>query len=167
MDNLSARILIFIGCILIAVSTAGAAPAIGETAPDFVLRSQDGKNLRLSEYRTQVVVLNFWASWCGECRKAASLMEDLQQKFADDVQILAVNIDHDLQQAAEFVSQTGVRFPVLSDTEKNLVSKEYGLNRLPYSIVIDREGIARYLHTGFDSDSSSIITAELIELIAE
>ena len=89
-------------------------PAIGlaadpvSSAPDFVLKSLDGENLRLSEYRGQIVVMNFWASWCGRCRDQLPSLENLHERYGDSgMQILSVNLDGDIEKAR----QVKPRFP--------------------------------------------------------
>ncbi len=93
------------GCCVAAVT-----PAAG--APDFTLPSLDGPNLRLQEQRGQVVMINFWATWCGPCRVEMPHLARLYDKYrGSGFTVLAVNIDEDPYKAASLAKQLGMRFP--------------------------------------------------------
>jgi peroxiredoxin len=120
-----------------------AAPATGESAPDFALKSTGGENLRLSEYRGDVVVLTFWASWCGECRQTLATLNGVAGSGGDQAPVvLGVNLDGDSARAASVAQSVGCRFPTLVDSRQK-VGRLYGLDRLPLTIVLDREGVVR------------------------
>jgi len=147
---------------------AASAVTVDERAPDFALRSLDGKNLRLSEYRSEVVVLNFWSVWCGKCRDAIASLERLSTQHGENgLQVLSVGIEKNLEKANEYVRETGVTFPVMTDDRKKSVSRLYDIRLLPLTVVIDREGNVRYVHSNFDSGSSEQIAAEVAALLAE
>jgi peroxiredoxin len=120
-----------------------AAPARGESAPDFALKSTGGENLRLSEYRGDVVVLTFWASWCGECRQTLTTLNAVAGAGGDGAPVvLGVNLDGDSSRAASVAQSVGCRFPTLIDTRQQ-VGRLYGLDHLPLTIVLDRDGVVR------------------------
>jgi peroxiredoxin len=120
-----------------------AEPAVGEPAPDFALKSTGGENLRLSEYRGDVVVLTFWASWCGECRQTLATLNAVAGPRADSTPVvLGVNLDNDVSRAASVAQSAGCRFPTLVDSRQK-VGRLYGLDHLPLTIVLDREGVVR------------------------
>jgi len=129
---------------------AAAAPvAVSAPAPDFTLRSMNGPNLRLKEQRGQVVLINFWATWCAPCRKEMPHLNRLYDKYrASGFVLLGVNVDDDARNAVDVAAQLGVKFPVLLDTDKK-VSHLYDLNSMPSTVVIDRDGRVRYLHRGY------------------
>ncbi len=121
----------------------------GQMAPDFVLKSSSGENLRLSEYRGDVVMINFWATWCGPCRQEMPLLDELYARYQRvGFNLLGVNIDDDSQRAMRMVDELGIRFPVLFDERKE-VSELYNVEAMPATILVDREGIVRYVHHGF------------------
>jgi len=168
MDFLPTRTLTVLVCILLAASSAIAAPSVGEAAPDFALRSVDGVNLRLSEYRPQVVVLNFWASWCGKCKSASPVLNSLfEQQRINGLQVLAIDVDGEPGKAKDFALSTGITFPVMLDRDTSSVSRLYDLGSVPMTVVIDREGTVRYVHKRFNSESGKKIAAEVAELLAE
>ena len=118
-------------------------------APDFTLRSMDGPNLRLQEQRGRVVLVNFWASWCGPCRQEMPHLNKLYDKYrGSGFVLLGVNIDDNARTATELAAKLGLRFPVLLDTDKT-VSRLYEMGAMPATVMIDREGRVRYLHRGY------------------
>ena len=137
------------------------------TAPDFTLRSMQGANLRLQEHRGQVVMVNFWATWCGPCREEMPHLNRLYDKYrASGFTVLAVNIDDDARNAAGMASKLGLRFPVLFDSEKT-VSKLYDLKAMPSTVMIDRDGRVRFLHRGYLSGYENTYDQQIRELLKE
>ena len=121
----------------------------GRSAPDFALKSSTGENLRLSEYRGEVVMVNFWATWCGPCRQEMPLLDELYQRYQRvGFNLLGVNIDDDSRRAMQMIEELGVNFPVLFDDRKE-VSKLYEVDAMPVTVLIDREGNVRYVHHGY------------------
>lgn len=139
--------------ILVALTAMGAvlshAVAVQDEAPDFTLKSLEGSNLRLEEYRGQVVLINFWASWCGPCRQEMPLLDRLHHRYEDTgFAVLGVNVEGDVGPAQEIVEKTKVTFPVLIDEDQR-VSEMYNLEAMPSTVVVDRDGVVRYIHRGY------------------
>jgi peroxiredoxin len=129
--------------------TASSAIAPATAAPDFTLHAMGGPNLRLKEQRGRVVMVNFWATWCGPCRQEMPQLNRLYEKYkSSGFVLLGVNVDDDVAKAAEVAAKLGVTFPVLLDTEKT-VSKLYDLSTMPSTVIIDRDGKVRYVHRGY------------------
>lgn len=121
----------------------------GQAAPDFALKSSSGENLRLSEYRGDVVMINFWATWCGPCRQEMPLLDELYSRYERvGFNLLGVNIDDDSRRAMQMIEELGVNFPVLFDARKE-VSKLYEVEAMPVTVLVDREGNVRYVHHGY------------------
>jgi len=121
----------------------------GQEAPDFALKSATGENLRLSEYRGDVVMINFWATWCGPCRQEMPLLDELYSRYQRvGFNLLGVNIDDDSGRAMQMVRELGVTFPVLFDSRKE-VSKLYEVEAMPVTVLVDREGRVRHVHHGY------------------
>jgi peroxiredoxin len=153
----------------LAATSVLASPAglVGAPAPDFALRSMAGENLRLSEYRSEVVVLNFWSKWCGKCRNSMTALEALHLQHADaDLNVLGVAIEGKATKAAETIAELGLSYPMLLDSTQD-VSKAYDLSRLPATLIIDRTGAVRFLHQGFNADSRERMAADIAVLLAE
>jgi peroxiredoxin len=159
------------GLALAALVAGGGAAAAAVTpsagAPDFTLPRLGGANLRLQEQRGQVVMVNFWATWCGPCRVEMPHLARLYDKYrASGFTVLAVNIDEDPHKAANLATQLGMRFPVLLDTEKK-VSRLYDLSTMPSTVLIDREGRVRYVHRGYRDGYEDTYDRQIRELLRE
>ncbi len=135
------------------VEDAGSAGE-GEPAPDFVLNVLDGEPVRLSDFRGQTVVLNFWASWCPPCRaempEFQALWEERGPRGPNDLVILAVDFlpEDSVSAAAGFVEEFELTFPILFDTESGEVAQRYGVRGLPATFFIDADGIMRAMNLG-------------------
>jgi peroxiredoxin len=131
-------------------AAVSAAPRLkGTEAPDFVLRSLAGQNLRLSEYRGQIVMLTFWASWCGDCRAQLEQLGEMHARYQDaGVELLAVNLDQNRKQAADMIARLKASYPVLHDQAGD-VGKLYDVSRMPVMVLIDRGGVVREVFEGF------------------
>jgi peroxiredoxin len=136
-------------------------------APDFTLKSAEGRNLRLQEQRGQVVLVNFWASWCGPCKVEMPHLNKLHEKYrASGVTLLGVNIDDDARHGAATAAKWGVKFPVLLDADKR-VTKLYDLGSMPATVLIDRDGKVRFLHRGYREGMEAQYEAQIRELVKE
>ena len=145
------------------------AHAVGlkESAPDFTLKSLDGSNLRLEEYRGQVVLINFWASWCGPCRQEMPLLDRLHHRYEDTgFAVLGVNVEGEAAPAQGIVDKTNVTFPILID-EGQKVSDMYNLQAMPTTVVVDRDGVVRYIHPGYKPGDEAKYVEVVKKLIRE
>ena len=136
-------------------------------APDFTLKSQNGSNVKLSELRGQVVMVNFWASWCGPCRQEMPLLEELYQRYQGmGFSILGVNVEEDSAAAKKMLRDVSVSFPILFDT-KNEASRAYDVSAMPSTFMVDRDGKLRYLHKGYVPGVENEYQQEIRALIRE
>jgi peroxiredoxin len=126
-----------------------AADPTGGPAPQFTLAASSGSNVSLAQYKGQVVMLNFWASWCGPCRQEMPLLESIYKKYHRlGFTLIGVNVEPDSNAANEWLKQTPVSFPILYDKESK-VSKMYDVAGMPSTVIIDRAGKVRVLHRGY------------------
>ncbi|HKW82866.1 MAG TPA: TlpA disulfide reductase family protein [Burkholderiaceae bacterium] len=160
----AARVLLCAGLAFFACAAVEAiAPAAA--APDFTLRTMNGPNLRLAEQRGRVVMVNFWATWCGPCRQEMPHLNRLYEKYrASGFVLLGVNVDDDTRNAAELATKLGLKFPVLLDTDKG-VSKLYDLSTMPSTVLIDRDGKVRYVHRGYLTGYEDTYDKQIRELL--
>jgi peroxiredoxin len=146
---------------MLAVSSAN------KPAPQFDLPSREGKTVNLSQYKGQVVMINFWASWCGPCRQEMPLLESIYKQYNKlGFVLLGVNVEPDSRAAAEWLKQTPVSFPVLFDKESK-VSQMYDVASMPSTVIIDRKGNVRELHKGYKPGDEQGYMNVVRELVRE
>ncbi len=124
---------------------------VGEIAPDFALKDTNDVVYNLSDYSGQVVLINFFASWCAPCKIEAPFIEDsLWQAFQNlDLQVIGISVADSNWQIRQFVTETGITYPLLKDTDANLFST-WSHNAYPYNAIIDKDGLISYTETGFN-----------------
>ena len=115
-----------------------------QLALDFTLKSNSGENIKLTELRGQVVMINFWASWCGTCIKQLPILNKFHKKYkTKGFTVLAINIEEKSKKALRITQKKKLKMPVLFDTY-NHVSRYYSVSSIPVSILIDRDGYIRH-----------------------
>lgn len=140
---------------------------LDEKAEDFTLKSKQHGNLKLAEQKGQVIMLNFWASWCGPCRAEMPLLEKLQKKYAKHgFSVWGVNTDSNQKMANKVLKDMSITFPILYDTDSS-VFERYKVDAMPSSIFIDRNGKKRWLHRGFVSGDEKSYEKIIRQLIRE
>ena len=150
--------------LMAASTTAGVKQS---AAPDFTLKSVAGENLRLSEFRGEVVLINFWASWCGPCRQEMPVLSQLHEKYkALGFTVLGINVEKDSAKARKLLLEMPVSFPVLLDNE-SVVSKQYDVVAMPSTVLIDRDGNMRYLHKGYKPGLENVYLQQIRDLVRE
>jgi len=136
-------------------------------APAFSLPSRDGNTVALAQYKGQVVMLNFWASWCGPCRQEMPLLNDIYKKYNKmGFTLIGVNVEPDRKSAEAWLKETPVTFPVLFDTQSK-VSQLYSVPGMPTTVFIDRKGNVRLLHQGFRPGDENQYLDEIRNLVRE
>ena len=139
---------------------------IGRKAPDFTLETTDGRaTLSLSDLRGQVVVIDFWATWCAPCKRCLPRLAELEIAH-DGVRVLAVNIDDERRNAVEFLKRNRIHLTALFDEKKEVV-EEYGVSAMPSAFVIDKRGVVRFVHTGYTDNEVEQIKNEVEDLLQE
>ena len=159
-----------LGLTLAAAAGSAAEPPyalLGQAAPDFALHAAAGDNVRLSEHRGEVVVLNFWSSRCSPCRtQLAALNRSFATYRSAGLSIYAVGVDDDPVQARDFARTARVDFALLLDPAKG-VSRSYQVDNLPMTVLIDRNGTVRYVLRDYSDASSSLYLQQLRTLLNE
>lgn len=160
-------LLALVCCSLLSVGVAAKElkPWSGGRTPPLMLRDIDGKSHNLADYRGQVVLVNFWATWCEPCRDEMPAIQRLSNKLAGKpFVVLAVNLDEPESRIRNFLSRMPLDFPILVDQEK-AVTKAWKVRVLPMSFIVGRDGRIRYSLTGelaWDHDSVVSLLAELM-----
>ena len=147
------------GCTRPSPESAGAVQ-IGSPAPAFKLPELGGQEITLSQFRGKVVMLDFWATWCGPCRMTMPLMESLQKEFVNDLVLLAVNLQESKDEVHNYVRAQSIHARVLLD-EEGSVGAAYGAEQIPMQILIDKRGLVRKIHIGFGPSTASQLRSEI------
>jgi peroxiredoxin len=151
----------------LAISLPALAGTTGGPAPAFTLASRAGQDVSLAQYRGQVVMINFWASWCGPCRQEMPLLESIYKKYNRmGFTLLGVNVEPDSNAANEWLKATPVSFPILYDKDSK-VSKLYDVAGMPSTVIIDRNGVLRVLHRGYKPGDENEYLDSIRSLIRE
>jgi len=156
-----------LAAVLGAASLALAAGDTGGPAPAFTLTDLAGNSAALSQYKGQVVMVNFWATWCGPCQQEMPLLDQMYRKFKPaGFTLIGVNVDKDAPPVKDLLTRKPVSFPVLLDPS-NTVSKSYHVDEMPSSVIIDRQGNVRYVHRGYKPGDENEYQDRIRQLIRE
>lgn len=160
-------LLTLLSSMLVSFSVSAATEELKGKAPNFTLKSRSGKNIKLSELRGNVVMVNFWASWCGPCREEMPLLDQMAKKYERlGFTLLGVNVEQDNGSAKKYLSEVPVSFQILFDST-NQVSKLYNVSAMPSTVLIDRNGNQRYLHKGYKTGDINKYKKLVKQLIRE
>jgi len=129
---------------------------VGQPAPDFSAPDLAGQTVSLSDYRGQkVVLLDFWATWCGPCKMAMPGLQSLQDDFKKrGLEILSLNEGESAEQAGNFIKKKGYGFHVLLDAS-SAIGASYGVRGIP-TLVVDKQGLVRWIRVGYSPDDSDL-----------
>ncbi|MGD0099510.1 MAG: TlpA disulfide reductase family protein [Acidobacteriota bacterium] len=136
---------------------------IGRPAPAFKLPDLKGQEISLDQYKGKVVMLDFWATWCGPCRMTMPLLEKLQKEYPNNMVLLAINLEESRDTVRDYIRQQGLNSHVLLD-EKGSLGEVYGTEAIPMQVLIDKEGIVRDIKTGFSPTMAGQLRAEIERL---
>ena len=158
---------LILGLAIGAASPAAAPSIVGKSAPDFVLRGLDGRNLRLSEFRGQVVLVNFWTRSDGDSRQQMPALDRINITYQRaGLVVIGVSVDEDLRRSKEFAVAMSVSYPILFDTGTE-IGKDYYLQKMPMTILVDRSGVVRYSAVGFRRGDERVYLDHIRELLRE
>ncbi len=166
----SLRLLACTAALLVA-GLSGAAdaprrPAVGEAPPDVLGRARDGSDQTVSMHRGKVVIVTFWASWCGPCRKELPILGKFQRIVGrDHLEVIAVNVKEPLRDYQSVIRANQDLDLTWVHDANGITSKRYGVEALPNMFIIDREGRIAHVHRGYDEASIQTFVREIAALL--
>jgi cytochrome c biogenesis protein CcmG/thiol:disulfide interchange protein DsbE len=136
-------------------------------APDFTLRTLDGQEIALSKLKGKVILLDFWATWCGPCRESIPHLIQLYKNYKKNgFEVIGMNMDRgNIETVRHFAESMGILYPIV--ITPNNVERNYGVNSLPTTILIDKEGRIREKILGFTTEIAKQMTAKVVDLLSE
>jgi len=141
--------------------------SVNQVSPDFTLSSSTKQNIRLAELRGQVVMINFWATWCNPCRVEMPHLQKIYAQYKDiGFTVLGVNIDKNKTKAHKMARNLGAKFPILFDNTQK-VSKLYAIKTMPLTLLVDRDGKVRKIYQGYKPGYEKKYAADIRKLLRE
>lgn len=129
--------------------------------------NRPGKTAGINSYKGKLVYMDFWASWCGPCRKSLPILNEIRSKYSSQgFEVVAVNIDEKLADALKFLDKYPVDYPVLLDPKGSL-AEAYQLQGMPTAYLIDEKGAIIYKHVGFKTEDRKKIEKLISDHIAK
>ena len=144
---------------------AGKALGVGDPLPELKAPAVEGA---VPAMKGKVVLLDFWASWCGPCRKSFPELDTLYKKHrAEGLVVIGVSVDKKPEDMNHFLDQLNPSFPIVRDRDQKLVAS-VGISAMPTSLLVDRKGVVRNIHKGFHgAETVDQLEKEISELLKE
>jgi thiol-disulfide isomerase/thioredoxin len=140
---------------------------VGRAAPDFKFRNADGQNTQLSALKGRVVLIDFWATWCGPCRVEIPAIERLAKHFAKkDVVVLGIDTEEDEDAVRRFVAATKINYPIILTKDDPAVARGYAVRALPTAVVIDKDGIVAAYRVGENPATEAALYDEINHVLS-
>jgi peroxiredoxin len=140
---------------------------VGKKATEFKLPAVSGEEVTLQSFRGKVLLINFWATWCGPCREELPELVRVQEKFRKrGLAVVAVSVDNDVENVRAFLRKYDIKLQALWDRRKK-VADAYAVEKMPSSYIVDRNGIIRFVHYGYSPEELKRIEIEIDELLGK
>lgn len=167
--NTRQALIIFLIVFLLAIFTiqifrSSGSVGLGKTAPQFTLQDLAGREVSLEDYRGKIVILDFWATWCGPCRRTMPILEEIQAEYNGKMSVLAINLRESKDAVRDYILAQGLDATVLLDRDGS-VGKQYGAAAIPMQFLVDQNGIVRDVLTGFSPGMRSRIREQINRLL--
>jgi thiol-disulfide isomerase/thioredoxin len=150
---------------MVKCSTRQTGVMVGQEAPSFRLTSLDGKEVSLSDLRGKIVLLDFWATWCGPCRLSMPQLDSLQQEYAQDLVLLAINLQESPETVRGYTHSRNLKSIVLLDSD-GTVGGTYKSQQIPMQVLIDQEGVIRHVQIGYSATMGKLLKEEINKLLS-
>lgn len=153
---------------LLACTSAGAGAEQGQMAPNCAWTPMSAAPaVELRQFRGKVVYVDFWASWCGPCTQSFPFLNELQRRWSEKgLQVVGINLDENPEDAKSFLSMHPADFTVVTDASGQC-PLDFGVQAMPSSYIIDRQGVIRHMHLGFRAGEAQKVHALVEQLLAE
>ena len=155
---------------IIAMVAALAMPAralpVGTTGPEIDIADLEGHRVTLASLRGQVVVIDFWASWCACCAQQIPFLERLRLEHETGLVVLGIAEEASDESVRAFVARTGAHFAIARDA-RHVVADRYAPRAMPTTFILDRAGVVRFQHEGFRPEDAARMETEVEHLLAE
>lgn len=153
---------------LVLAAVAQAAPTVGEAPPDFLGKTPQGEELRISDHRGKVVMVSFWASWCGYCRQLLPVLENFQQLVdPDQLQVVVVNYKEPVRTYRTLMREFRGLSVTWTHDGDGAISDAYGVNAVPHLFVVDKYGDLAFTRRGYSEESLPRLVEQINALLAE
>jgi thiol-disulfide isomerase/thioredoxin len=163
------KLFVIASNLIFALSASNAsAVSIGDKAPDFNIPRLEAKGMiSLKHYRGKVIYIDFWASWCGPCRKSLPALNSIHTEFRKKgFEVIAINLDEERDDALAFLKEFPVAYPTAIDTSSK-VPEAYGLIGMPTAYLVDRKGIVQWVHEGFKKSDIEPLRKKIKTLLSQ
>jgi thiol-disulfide isomerase/thioredoxin len=163
---LAAALVAAVGCATVGGGTSGGGGnQIGAPVPAIRVESLAGKPLAIDDYRGKVVLLDVWASWCGPCKQELPMLDDIARRLrGDGVEVLAVSVDQERSNVVKFLKARSRWALTIAHDPKGEIADRLAPEKMPTSYVIDREGVIRYVNSGFEPADAAVIERRLLDV---
>lgn len=167
VGNLYSLLIVALLTVALAPSSYAGSLHIGDKATNFTLKSLSGQNQKLSEQRGKVIVLSFWASWCGSCQPHLQLLNTLVKEHANKgMELWVVSLDEKRKKTLKAAKKMQLNATILLDQQQD-ISEQYLVDELPTTVIIDRDGIMRFVHVDFTANDEKRYKNELLRIATE
>ncbi len=140
---------------------------IGHLAPDLSMKSVNGKGrVGIAGMTGKVVLVDFWATWCGPCRKSFPALQQISKRHAGQVEVVGVSVNDDADGVADFAKELGTTFAIGWD-EGHSIAERWAVTSMPSSFIVDGSGTVRYVHNGYHEGDEIEIEKEVLSLLGK
>ncbi|MBS2016283.1 MAG: TlpA family protein disulfide reductase [Deltaproteobacteria bacterium] len=146
---------------------SGSTAQLDKPAPDLSIQTINGKgSVSLASLQGKIAIIDFWATWCGPCKKSFPALEELAKKHSDRVVIVGISCDDSKDGVLDWARAQGATFPIGWD-DGHQIAKRWKVEKMPTTYVLDGTGTVRFVHDGYHDDEADLITRELALLTSE